>query len=238
MRSLIFDAGPIISLATNNLLGMLKPLKKRFKGAFMIPESVKREVIEHPLLSKRFEFEALEVMALVSSGILTVYSGMDIKERSEKLLSLANHTFKARNKWLTLVHPAEIDAISLAIKMGSDAVAIDERTTRWMVEKPEAMWKRLESRLHTDVSFNRERASRFQEMCRNIRIIRSAELGAVAFEIKGLDSYLPAEKVNGRTPEEVLIDAVLWGIKIQGCAISSSEIEELKKLVLSGNNGA
>ena len=43
MRSIIFDTGPIISLVTNNMLWLLEPLKKQFKGEFYITKSVKKE---------------------------------------------------------------------------------------------------------------------------------------------------------------------------------------------------
>ena len=32
MKTLVFDAGPIISMTMNNLLWLLKPLKKQFDG--------------------------------------------------------------------------------------------------------------------------------------------------------------------------------------------------------------
>ena len=60
MKALVFDSGPIINLALNNMLWILKPLKEKFKGDFYITESVKRECIDRPLTSKKFKYEALE----------------------------------------------------------------------------------------------------------------------------------------------------------------------------------
>ena len=61
MKSLIFDAGPIISLATNNLLWILEPLKNKFDGKFYLTDAVKRELVDRPLETKKFKFEAIQV---------------------------------------------------------------------------------------------------------------------------------------------------------------------------------
>ena len=42
MKSIIFDAGPVISLTTNNLLWTLRELKERCNGSFYITEAVKK----------------------------------------------------------------------------------------------------------------------------------------------------------------------------------------------------
>ena len=54
MKSLVFDAGPIISLTMNNLLWLLDPLKVNFKGEFYIPMAVKGELVDRPLTTKKF----------------------------------------------------------------------------------------------------------------------------------------------------------------------------------------
>ena len=54
MKSLVFDSGPIISLATNNLLWVLEPLKNKFNGKFFITQAVKGEIVERPLETKKF----------------------------------------------------------------------------------------------------------------------------------------------------------------------------------------
>jgi hypothetical protein len=41
-----------------------------------------------------------------------------------------------------------------------------------------------------------------------------------------LDQYLPAEPFEN----EILLDAMLWGLKLNGCAISEEQIEELISL--------
>lgn len=52
MKALIFDSSSIITLALNDLLYILEPLKAKFKGEFYITEDVKREVIDRPFREK------------------------------------------------------------------------------------------------------------------------------------------------------------------------------------------
>ena len=56
MKSLVFDAGPIITLTMNNLLWLLNPLKNNFKGEFYLSAAVKEELIDRPLQTKKYKF--------------------------------------------------------------------------------------------------------------------------------------------------------------------------------------
>lgn len=73
MKSLIFDSGTIITLALNDLLYILQPLKRLFRGEFYITEAIKKELIGKPLNTKRFMLEALVIKKLVEEGILKVF---------------------------------------------------------------------------------------------------------------------------------------------------------------------
>ena len=90
MKSIIFDTGPIISLATNNLLSVFKKLKESFNGEFYITTAVKKEVIERPLDSKRYKFEALQVLKQYQDGVFKLYDATQLKEKTEKLMFLAS----------------------------------------------------------------------------------------------------------------------------------------------------
>src|SRR3990172_9184650 len=98
MKSLLFDSGPIISLTMNNLLWLLEPLKKRFRGEFYITEDVRAELVERPLRIKKFEFEAVQVARVIGQGILSIASSPDVTE----LVRLANSCFKCRGTWLRI----------------------------------------------------------------------------------------------------------------------------------------
>src|SRR3989344_1119529 len=68
MKFIVFDTGSIISLAMNELLWTLPLLKKRFKGEFYIPHSVKLELVDKPMEIKRFKFEAINILKLIQMG--------------------------------------------------------------------------------------------------------------------------------------------------------------------------
>src|SRR3990167_6606878 len=95
--SLFFDMGPLISLTMSRLIWILPLLKEKFGGSFYITPAVQRELIERPLTTKRFEFEALESLKLIREGTLEVYdkvSGQKIKS----IAAVANSSFFVNEK--------------------------------------------------------------------------------------------------------------------------------------------
>jgi len=223
MKSIFFDAGPVISLSTNNLLWILKELKNKFGVKFYLSYSVKRELIDVPYHSKKFKFEALQVMKVVEDGVFELVPVETTAELTRELLFLANNSFFAKKSPIRIVHEGEIDSISGAIIMQSDAVAIDERTTRLLIEDWQSLMELLQKKLHTKIEVNFENLNKFLEKTKGMKIIRSAELAVIAYENGMLDSYLPAVK----DAEKELLDGVLWGIKLNGCSLSSEEIEKV-----------
>lgn len=227
MKSLVFDTGPIISLAINNLLEILKPLKKQFNGEFYITEKVEIELIKKPLSIKIYEFEALRVLKLIRENILKIVSGSEINNLTNQLVRLANNSFIAHNYPINIVHAGEMQALAAAILLNSKALAVDERTTRILIEEPKTLERILRNKLHTNIRINRKSLRKFKELTREIRVIRSVELITMAFKLGLLDKYL--SKKDGK---KQLLDAVLWGLKLNGCSVSKNEIERIKKLEL------
>jgi len=69
-KSIVFDTGPVISLTLNNLLWLIEPLQQRYEGDFIITPMIYRELIEKPLSTKKYKFEALQILPLLSKGLL------------------------------------------------------------------------------------------------------------------------------------------------------------------------
>ena len=224
MNIIVLDSSSIISLAMNSLLYLFKKMKKP-EVRFVIPEDVKREVIERPLQIKRYELEALAVQQLVNDGVLETPQAIGIspnavKLEREKLMDTANHTFNARGEWIKIVSSGEVGCIAVA-KLAEEknfkaVIMVDERTTRMLCEKPENLRALLESKLHTSVAAEEKNFKFFS----GFRIIRSAEFSYVAYK-KGMIDISDGSH---------LIDALLYAVKFKGCAISSQEIEQLKKI--------
>ena len=226
MKSLIFDSGPIISLTTNNLLWLIEPLKKKFNGNFYITEAVKLELVDVPLKTKKFKFEAIQVEKLIENGTIEVIDNKFIIEETPRLLNIANEIFKAYNNCMRIVHLAEMSVVAAALSVSSEAIAIDEKTTRLLIENPKTLEEILRKTLHTSININESNLREFKNIVKEIKAIRSVELVTLAYEYGILDSYIiriPDAKKN-------LLESVLWGVKLNGCAVSKEEIEQIINL--------
>ncbi len=226
MKSLIFDAGPIISLTTNDLLWILEPLKKNFKGKFYLTEAVKHELVDRPLETKKFKFEAIKVEKMIEDGILEIIDNAFIRENTPNLLNTANQIFKAYDYDMRIVHFAEMSVIAAAANLNSDAIAIDEKTTRLLIENPRRVGDILKNTLHTPISVNEKNLKDFSDFSKGIKIIRSVELVTMAYEKGYLDEFITKIPDARRN----LLESVLWGVKLNGCAVSKDEIEQILKL--------
>ena len=222
MKPVVFDSGPLISLTSNNLLWLLEPLSRIYKGDFVLPESVRSEVVDEPLMTRKFRFEALQVQEYVNKGVLKVYPDSGTKQETLELLKLANGIFSTRGKTLTLVHYGEVAAIAASRSLGASALAMDERVTRELIEHPRHLAKIMERKLRSKVVVDGEALKSFRSLTGKIRIIRSSELAAVAFEKGLLDRY--AAPKAGRMK---VLESVLWGLKIDGCAINERGIRAI-----------
>ena len=208
----------------NGLLPEFKELKKIFKGKFIIPEEVKKEIIDKPIKVKKFEFEALRLKELLDKKILEMPSTLNIsKEKISKntseIMKIANSIFHGRGRDIKIIDSGEAACLALSRILNEkeieNIVVIDERTTRMLGEKPENLEKLLQKKLHAKIDFKKENFRFFE----GFKFIRSSELVYVMYK-KGLT----------RLRNDVVLDALLWAVKFKGCAISGDEIKEIKKL--------
>lgn len=226
MPDLIFDAGPIISLSLNNLLWVLNKLKQRFHGRFVLPLAVHKELVERPLKGKKYKYEAFQVQRLVEQNILEVVDNKTIRQAAKKLSILANNCFTARNQPLRIVQDGEIEALALAL-MRDKVMVMDERITRMLVENPKSLGKRLEKRYHFPVQMNEGNIRDFQDKAKSVEIIRSVELVARAVELGMFNDKL----IRIPNAKRELVDSLLWGLKLNGCAVSEQELRSLARRV-------
>ncbi len=226
MKTLVFDSGPIINLAMNNILWLLEPLKKKFNGKFVIGQRVKEELIDYPLeKTKKFKFEALQTLKLVDNDILSIYPTKDF-DMDNTLFNLLNSLFIVKGKPFSVVHGGEVEAVAIAISTDS-TVVIDERTMRLMIENPKLMARLLERKLNSKVRIDNKVLKQVQSLTKNLKIIRSIELVTYAYEQGLLDVYVPSTLPK---PRRTLLESVLWGIKLRGCSITIKEIDEIQEL--------
>jgi len=224
MKALIFDSSSLISISLNGLLEELKKLKKIFNGEFIITKEVKREVIDDPIKIKMYELEALKIQNLIDEGCLNMPEKIGIQDKEItnlmfKLMNSANTMFVGNGNEIQLIHQGEASCLALSKLMNErkikNVLAIDERTTRMLVEKPGNLKELLEKKLHAKIKL---RESNFQQF-KGFKIIRSTEL-----------MYLAYKNNLIRWEGKEILDALLYALKFKGCAISSEEIEEIKRI--------
>jgi len=222
-KSIIFDASSLISLSMNGLYDELRNLKKNFDGHFIIPKEVKLEVVDNPLQIKKFKLEALNINALLDEKVIELPECLGITEKevskkSSELLDNANSTFKEKDRIIHILDLGETSCIALSKILTErgikNIVAVDERTTRMLCEKPENLKKLLCKKLHTKIDFNKEKTKQFQ----GIKIVRSCEL-----------IYFANKKNLTKLQGKKALEAFLYALKSKGCSISFEEIEEMIK---------
>lgn len=230
MKGIVFDTGPVISLTLNNLLWLLDPLKKKFGGDFFICPGVYGELIKKPLTTKKFKFEALQILPYIVTDVLKLYKNEELSKITKELMHLANNSFLARGSPIKVVHLGEIEAIATAILTGAETLVIDERTTRTLIENPHAVSEHLQRKLHTHIDIDRDMLDKLKSRIEHIKVIRSFELVSIAYESGFLDRYM-LESVES-VPEvsnvkRAVLEGVLWAIKLSGCSVSRDEIYEV-----------
>ncbi len=222
-KAIIFDSGTLISFSMNGMTDVIRNLKKSFKGKFLITKEVKSEIIDKPLKIKKFELEGLKLKQLLDEGILEMPSSLGIKDseitqKTNKIIDLANNVFQGQKKPIKLLDIGECSCLALSLiltkKKIKNVLAVDERTTRMLIENPESLRKYLEKKINTKINANKK-VSFFN----NFKVIRSPELAYVAYK-KGLI----------KIKDKNVLDALLYALKYKGASISTKEIKQIKKI--------
>ncbi len=226
MKALVFDAGPIISLTTNNLLWLLAELKEKFGGEFYIGSAVKQELVDRPLKGKKFKFEAFQVQHLIDTGVLKVIDSDKVRQKAKELMDVANTCFEAHHNPIRVLQMGEMEVVAASLLMNIPHIVVDERVTRMLIEDPDHLKNLLERRLHTKIFVNKERLHKVAEETRHCKLLRSIELATVAYELGLLNKFL----INVPRAKQQLLESVLWGLKLNGASVSQREIAEILAL--------
>ena len=229
-KIIIFDASTLITLVMNGLTEELRSLKKIFNGKFIITNEVKHEIVDKPIKIDRFKLEALRLKQLIDEGTLEMPPSIkekdeEISKETNKILDMANNIFVGQikgekpQKTIKIIDLGEASCLALSKILTQKGIknilAIDERTTRMLGEKPENLQRLLERKLRSRIDLKEKNF----EFFKGFRFIRSAELVYVAHK-KGLI----------KLKNHVVLDALLYAVKFKGCAISRDEIREIVRM--------
>ncbi|MFH1310889.1 MAG: hypothetical protein ABIH65_00605 [Nanoarchaeota archaeon] len=224
-KALILDSGVLISFSMNGLTELIKKLKGIFSGKFLITADVKKEIIDTPIKIKKFELEALKIKKLLDEGVLEMPGSLGINDsevakKTAEIINFSDNCFIGDGRNIRLLDIGEASCLALSRILKEKGIknilAVDERTTRMLVENHKNLRRFLEKKIDVKITVNSKNVNFF----RDFNVIRSPELAYIAYK-KGL-----VDLIDGNT----VLDALLYALKFKGASISSDEIEEIKSL--------
>jgi predicted nucleic acid-binding protein len=212
-KTVVADSSSIISLALNCMSSALLEMGVKI----LVTDEIYEEIILRPMGSKRYALESMRIKKLFSEGVISIQNPEPLITR--EIMELSNSIYRVKNHPLHLIHKGEAAALALIAGIEADALLIDERTTRLLIEDAEALRNVLTDQLGRHVDMDHQKLAAFNDIIPDIRIIRSSEVAAVAYE-KGILSR------NLGNPGKEALMATLYALKFSGCAISWQEIDE------------
>jgi len=222
--NIVVDSSSLITLSSSCLIKTLKNLSESKGLVFTIPESVYYESVKRPMNVKRFELNAVRIRDAVDEGYLKVQKATpNMREKIIKLSKITENLCFSEGKQIRLIDLGEAEALALLKETESRALMIDERTTRMLIEEPQNIRDFLEKRHRKKITLNQQALTEFREYTKGIRVMRSVELIALAYDNDGFKGELRRSKQA--------LEAALYSAKFAGCAVSFEEIKEYLKNV-------
>ncbi|MFZ2454910.1 MAG: hypothetical protein WAX07_00305 [Candidatus Altiarchaeia archaeon] len=216
-KTVVADSSSIISLALNCMSSALLEMGVKI----LVTDEIYEEIILRPMGSKRYALESMRIKKLFSEGVISVQNPEPLITR--EIMDLSNSIYHINNHPLHLIHKGEAAALALIAGIDADVLLIDERTTRLLLEDAEALRVVLSDQMGRRVDMDRQKLAAFNEIIPDIRIIRSSEVAAVAYERGILGRNLGSGGIES-------LMATLYALKFSGCAISWHEIDEYMSL--------
>lgn len=220
---IVFDTGVLISFSQTCLLPVFSNIRDDI-GEFVITTGVKYECIDRVRNNMRFKLSSLRINDQLNEFIFTVYkSDKELDDKTKEILNLTNSIFLVNGTPLHIVDFGEAECMALLSISESNCLAIDERTTRLLIEDPKALFDILKRKhFNKRIEFVKEKYDKFKQQIGNPVVIRSVDLLAFAYEKHLLKGII--------TNKEYLRSA-LYSLKFNGCAVSFEEIEDYLKNV-------
>ena len=219
---IVFDSSALITVSQTCLSKCISSLKEKTGIEFFISPAVFSEVVSNPLGIRRFELNAVRLRELVEKKSISVQElDRNSKEFFSKISALANNSFSIKGKALKIMHSGELEALALANQLHAEIIAVDERTTRMLVENPFALRASMEKKYSAQVSENRQNILELKNLFFQCGFVRSVELIALAFEKNALAGEIENTKKG--------LEAALYAAKFSGCSVSFSEIQDFLK---------
>jgi len=218
MNGVVCDSSALISLSDTCNIECLYFLQHNSSASFLIPPSVHREIITAPLHIPRFEFSAVRLKKVLDDGVFTEVTSPQIEQKTREIMDAANNCIQVDGKSLSLLHDGEAQCLAVYEVAGASALAIDEKTTRLLIEDPQKLLRALKEEYAGKLVVNEPALQRFADKTKGIRIIRSAEIVAAAAEKGFFKQY--------RGLENQAFHAALQALRRAGCSMTENELKE------------
>jgi len=218
---IVFDSGVIISFSETCYLPLFKSLKESL-GELIITNNVKYECVGKAEKNMRFKLSGLRIDDEIKNSIFTVYkSDKKLDELTFKILDLTNNLFKIRGSPLKIIQIGEAECLALLGMTDASYLAVDERTTRMLIEQPHALINIFKRKYNVGkIDFDEKKYLEFKKLIGNVSAIRSVDLFCYAQKHSLLTSVFD-DKEN--------LKAALYTLKFKGCSVSFEEIDEYIK---------
>lgn len=217
----ICDSGPLISLSNNCLFNVISFLSQRSNVDFIIPSGVEDEIVNTPIKISKYAFAAMRFKKAIIEKEITIVNSKNLLV--QKIKNTANNTYHLRGKPLQILHKGEAECLAAYQEYKCQALVIDEKTTKLLIEAPERLQEVMQREYKEKINFNDKAAREFAKLTPNVQILRSTELVAIAMQ-KGYFDNFPE-------PKEAYA-AALTSLKNAGCSVTEGEIKELRSFTL------
>jgi hypothetical protein len=214
----------LISLSETCLIDCLRFLKKETRVNFLVTPAVKHEIVSRPIQIPEYAFSAVRLKKLLEDGIADVVSVPDLAQKTKRVLSVANKVYSVAGTPLEVLHEGEAESLAVFQGIDASALLVDEKTTRLMVENPLKLRERISGEYRHGVQFNEGPLREWREIAKDLTILRSSELLAVAGECGFFDDY-------GGSADEAL-NAAFIALRNAGCSLTSDELREYREMKL------
>jgi len=215
MTKIVFDSSTLISIGNSCLYGSLVKIKERHPDLELImPKAVYDEVIAIGDKVQKFAWNATRIQRLIDHKIMSIVN-ISKHEKYMEIEENVNGMFKSAHGDIEILQKGEIECLVLCRELEADALAIDELTTRLLIEKPSALEHFMETRYKTNVYVDPFKLKKYTNLVKEIKVVRSVDLIAYCYELGLFEEY------NNKG----ILKAVLYSLKYGGCASTFEEID-------------
>lgn len=221
-KSIVFDSSTLITLSQTCLIDVIRFLSSKAKGEFIIPPAVRHETVVHPLHSRRYSLSALRIQQLISDESLKVIDPIGLQTKTQQLLKIANNLLLVKGKPIQLIQEGETQCLAIACLSDASAFAVDEKTTRLLLEAPSVLLEKTAIEFNHQVSFNQKNLRAWNAIIPRIPIMRSCELISLAGKMGYFKKYADFENQA--------IQSSIASSRNAGCSLTEQELIEYENL--------